>query len=53
VGGCFCHLQLLGDTLPCHIAWLSRWRRETSLQASRSIINEGDMGQSRSAEPRP
>jgi hypothetical protein len=53
IGDYFCHLLLLGDALPCHIARLSRRRRETSLQASRSIINGGDLGQSRSAEPRP
>jgi hypothetical protein len=53
VGGCLHHLQLLGDALLCHIARLSWKRGETSLQASRSITNEGDMGQSRSAEPRP
>jgi hypothetical protein len=53
VGGCFYHLQLLGDALLCHIVWLSRRGGETSLQASRSIINEGGMGQSKSAEPGP
>jgi hypothetical protein len=34
VGGCLCHLQLLGDALPCHIARPPRRHRETSLQAS-------------------
>jgi hypothetical protein len=38
------HLQLLGDTFSRHIARPSRWRKETSLQDSRQIINEGDMG---------
>jgi hypothetical protein len=41
--GC-CHLQLLGDVLSCHIARLSRRRRETSLQASRRIFNKGNVG---------
>jgi hypothetical protein len=44
VGRGLSHLQLLGDTLPCHIARLPRRCGETSLQASRWIIYEGDMG---------
>jgi hypothetical protein len=53
VGGGLCHLQLLGDTLLCHIARLLRRRRETRFQASWPVINKGDMGQSMSAEPGP
>jgi hypothetical protein len=44
LGSDICHLQLLGDMFSRHIVWPSRWRRETSLQASRRIINEGNMG---------
>jgi hypothetical protein len=40
-------LQLLGDVLACHVARPPRWRRQTSLQASRRIVDEGDIGQSR------
>jgi hypothetical protein len=47
------HLQLLGDTFARHIARLPRRRRETSFQASRWILNEGNIGQPRSAEPGP
>jgi hypothetical protein len=52
MGRCFYHLQLLGDALSCHIARPSRQRRKTSLQASWSIINKGNMGQPRAAESR-
>jgi hypothetical protein len=45
--------QLLGDTFALHISRPPWWRRETSLQASWGIINEGYIGQSRTAEPRP
>jgi hypothetical protein len=45
--------QLLGDTLARHIVQPPRWRRETSLQASRWIVDKGNVGQSRTAEPRP
>jgi hypothetical protein len=52
--GCrLCHLQLLGDTFARHIARLPRRRRETSLQASRWILDKGGIGQPRSAEPGP
>jgi hypothetical protein len=44
-------VQLFGDALACHIVRPSRRRRQTSLQASRTIINEGHVGQSRAAEP--
>jgi hypothetical protein len=53
LGHRFCHLQLLGDTFARHIARPPRWRRETSLQASRWIVDKGDIGQPRSAEPGP
>jgi hypothetical protein len=43
-GSGLCHLRLLGDTFSCHIARPSLWRRETNLQASLWIINEGDVG---------
>jgi hypothetical protein len=46
-------LQFLGDALACHNARPPWRRRETSLQASRWIIDEGNIGQSRTAEPRP
>jgi hypothetical protein len=46
-------LQLLRDALACHIEWPPRRRRETSLQASRRIIDEGYVGQSRTAKPGP
>jgi hypothetical protein len=36
-----------------HIARPPRRRRETSLQASRWIVDKGDIGQPRSAEPGP
>jgi hypothetical protein len=45
--------QLFGDALACHIARPPRRRRQTSLQASRRIIDEGHVGQSRAAEPGP
>jgi hypothetical protein len=47
VGSCLYHLQLLGYALLCHIVRLSQRHGETSLQASRSIINKRDMGQSK------
>jgi hypothetical protein len=47
------HLQLLGDTFARHIARLSWRQRETSLQASRWILDKGDVGQPRSTKPRP
>jgi hypothetical protein len=53
MGSCFCHLPLLDDAFSCHIARPSRRRRKTSLQASRCVINEGDMGQSKSAKSGP
>jgi hypothetical protein len=46
-------LQLLGDALACHIARPPRRRRQTSLQSSRRIVDERNIGQSRAAEPRP
>jgi hypothetical protein len=46
-------LQLHGDALACHVARPPRRRRQTSLQAGRRIIDEGDVGQSRVAEPGP
>jgi hypothetical protein len=46
-------LQLLGDALLCHIARPPWRRRETSLQASWRIIDEGHIGQSRTVEPGP
>jgi hypothetical protein len=46
-------LQLFGDTFACHIVQPSRRCRETSLQASRWILDEGHIGQSKTAEPRP
>jgi hypothetical protein len=45
--------QLFVDALVCHIARPPRWRRQTSLQASRRIVDEGHVGQSRAAEPGP
>jgi hypothetical protein len=45
-------LQLLGDALACHVARTPRRRRQTSLQTSRRIVDEGNIGQSRAAEPR-
>jgi hypothetical protein len=39
------HLQLLGNSFARHIARPPRRRRETSLQASRWILDKGDMGQ--------
>jgi hypothetical protein len=45
--------QLFSNALACHIARPSRRRRQTSLQASRRIIDEGHVGQSRVAEPGP
>jgi hypothetical protein len=46
-------LQLLGDTFARHIARPPWRRRETSLQASRWIVDKGDIGQSRTAESGP
>jgi hypothetical protein len=46
-------LQLLSDTFTCHIVWPPRRPRETSLQASRWIVDKGDIEQPRSAEPGP
>jgi hypothetical protein len=46
-------LQLLGDALACHVARPPWRRRQTSLQTSRRIVDEGGIGQSRAAEPRP
>jgi hypothetical protein len=46
-------LQLFGNALACHIVWPPRQRRHTSLQVSRRIIDEGHVGQSRTAEPGP
>jgi hypothetical protein len=46
-------LQLLGDTFASHIERPPRRRGETSLQASRWIVDKGDIGQSRTAEPGP
>jgi hypothetical protein len=40
-------------TFACHIARPPRRRWETSLQASRWILDKGDIGQPRSAEPGP
>jgi hypothetical protein len=45
--------QLLGNALACHVARPPRRRRQTSFQTSRRITDEGDIGQSRAAEPRP
>jgi hypothetical protein len=42
--------QLFGDALACHIVRPPRRRRQTSLQASQRIIDEGHVGQSRAAE---
>jgi hypothetical protein len=47
------HLQLLGDSFACHIAWPPWWRRETSLQASQWVFDKGDVRQPRSAKPGP
>jgi hypothetical protein len=46
-------LYFLGDALAFHIARPPWRRRETGLQASRWIIDEGHTGQSRTAEPGP
>jgi hypothetical protein len=53
LGRSLCHFQLFGDTFACHIPWPPRRCRETSLQTSRWILNEGDIGQPRSAELGP
>jgi hypothetical protein len=53
LGRSLCHLQLLGNMFAHHIARPSWQRRETSLQASRRILTEGNIGQPRSAEPGP
>jgi hypothetical protein len=45
--------QLFGNALACHVARPPRRRRQTSLQASRWILDEGHVGQSRAAEPGP
>jgi hypothetical protein len=45
--------HLLGDALARHVARPPRWRRQTSLQTSRRILDERNIGQSRAAEPRP
>jgi hypothetical protein len=44
--------QLLGDALACHVVRPPRRRRQTSLQTSRRILDERNIGQSRAAEPR-
>jgi hypothetical protein len=41
------------DTFACHISRPPRRRRETSLQASRWILDEGHIGQPRTAESGP
>jgi hypothetical protein len=46
-------LELLGHTLACHVVRPPWRRRQTSLQASRRILDERDIGQSRAAESRP
>jgi hypothetical protein len=46
-------LQLLGDALACHVVRPPRRRKQTSLQTSRRIVDEGDIGQSRPTKPRP
>jgi hypothetical protein len=46
-------LELLGYALACHVAQPPRRRRQTSLQISRRILDERDIGQSRAAKPRP
>jgi hypothetical protein len=46
-------LELLGHALACHVARPPWRRRQTSLQASRRILEERDVGQSRAAESRP
>jgi hypothetical protein len=46
-------LQFLGDALACHISRPPWRRKETSLQASRTIIDERHIGQSRTAKPGP
>jgi hypothetical protein len=53
LGRRLCHLQHLGNTLARQIARLPRRCRETSLQASRWILDKGGIGQPRSAEPGP
>jgi hypothetical protein len=53
LGRRLCHLQLFGNTFARHIARLPRRRRETSLHASRWLLDKGDIGQPRSAEPGP
>jgi hypothetical protein len=50
LGGGLRDLELLGHALACHIARLPWRRRQTSLQASRRILDERDIGQSRAAE---
>jgi hypothetical protein len=52
LGRHFYHLQLLGDTFVRHIARPPRRRRETSLDC-RWIVDKGDIGQPRLAEPGP
>jgi hypothetical protein len=43
-------LELPGHALACHVARPPRRRRQTSLQASRRILDERDVGQSRAVE---
>jgi hypothetical protein len=43
LGRGLCDFQSLGHTLPDHIAWPPRRRGQTSLQASRLILNERDV----------
>jgi hypothetical protein len=50
MGGGLRDLELLGHVLACHIAWLPWQRRQTSIQDSRRILDERDVGQSRAAE---
>jgi hypothetical protein len=53
LGHRFCHLQLLGNTFARHSVQPPPRRRETSLKASRWIVDKGDIGQPRMAEPGP
>jgi hypothetical protein len=49
--GCGLHdLKLLGHVLAGHVAQLPWWRRQTSIQASRRILDERNVGQPRAAE---
>jgi hypothetical protein len=47
------NLQFLGHALVCHVAWLPRRHRQTSLQTIRRILDEKNIGQSKAAESRP